>query len=68
MKLFEKYKIIENDDKYKVYHRNNIFCKFRLMRKYVGSQNGLLFVPAIFATKDAAEKFIKEVKIYFDKP
>lgn len=62
------YKIRKNSEEhFEVYYRDNIFCKWTLMQKYIGSQNGLVFVPAIFPTKEAAKSFISEVKRLFGK-
>ena len=43
------------------------FYKWKLMKKFVGEQNGLVFVPAIFPTKEAANIFIEETKKDYDR-
>lgn len=68
MGLFKSYKILQNNDNlFEVYHRDNVFYKWKLMKKFVGEQNGLVFVPAIFPTKEAANIFIEETKKDYDR-
>lgn len=57
------YKIRKNSEEhFEVYYRDNIFCKWKLMEKYIGTQNGQIFVPAIFSSEQAANIFIEEIK------
>lgn len=63
MRLFKSYKIVKNiEDRFEVYYRKNIFCKWKLMEKYIGTQNGQIYVPAIFSSEQAANIFIEEIK------
>ena len=57
------YKIHKNSEgHFEVYYRDNIFCKWKLMQKYIGTQNGQIFVSAIFSSEQAANIFIEEIK------
>lgn len=63
MRLFKSYKIVRNiEDRFEVHYRKNIFCKWKLMEKYIGTQNGQIYVPAIFPSEQAANIFIEETK------
>ena len=63
MRLFKSYKIVKNiENRFEVYYRKNIFCKWKLMEKYIGTQNGQIYVPAIFSSEQAANIFIEEIK------